>query len=375
MKFKSEKGVTGIDLVVAITIILIAIGTITTIYVNINKTYRSTNRSSVAGKIATDIMTAIDVSYFFEIDKTVDAAGHDNPVEIEGGKDISDLIKVLGSGANNLKIPIGYNVKVSVDEALEPTIASKELLKKIDVEISYLVSGERFAVEFTKYKGRYGATVPERPSQDFTDTDDFDYTPIKYNKLTEVWETTFFGDSTWYEYREQYWPIMVRTPKGTAALVDGQVNIAQNAEVYIWVPQMIEEIGSYYLTATVQELAAGGVMKNNVYTYIRHEKDTIGDDTVLEDEQVSFIYDELDYTTVLNEAAIVVQKGWYKFEFSGTAVTAKRLYDNLNLDRAGALFTYKEGNVISTIEIDKDIFVYKNKDILLEGINNYPVIN
>ena len=375
MRFKSEKGITGIDLVVAITIILIAIGTITTVYVNINKTYRSTNRNSVAGKIATDIMAAIDVSYFFEIETTIDAMGNDNPVVVDGGSDISNLIRLLGSGANNLKIPNGYRVEVSVVEAEEPTIAVKELLKKIDIEISYLVSGEREFVEFTKYKGRYGLSIPERPLQKFDDLENFDYTPIKYNKLSERWEKTFFADTTWYEYRENYWPIMVRTKKGVEPLRDGKVVKAADVEVFVWVPQ-ISNVPSkgFSITTTVEEITAGGLTDQKVYTYMQNEKDNTSDYTIPEDRRVSFLYDELDYRNPQSINDIVIEKGWYKFTKGSAGLTMQSLNGSYNA-LVNNFFEYDDGDIIDSLKINQDIYIYSNKDIVLEKISNFPKIN
>ena len=375
MRFKSEKGITGIDLVVAITIILIAIGTITTVYVNINKTYRSTNRNSVAGKIATDIMAAIDVSYFFEIETTIDAMGNDNPVVVDGGSDISNLIRLLGSGANNLKIPNGYRVEVSVVEAEEPTIAVKELLKKIDIEISYLVSGEREFVEFTKYKGRYGLSIPERPLQQFDDLENFDYTPIKYNKLSERWEKTFFADTTWYEYRENYWPIMVRTKKGVEPLIDGKVVKAADVEVFVWVPQ-ISNVPSkgFSITTTVEELTTGGLTDQKVYTYMQNEKDNTNDYTIPEDRRVSFLYDELDYRNPQSINDIVIEKGWYKFTKGSAGLTMQSLNGSY-IALVNNFFEYDDGDIIDSLKINQDIYIYSNKDIILEKISNFPKIN
>ena len=375
MRFKSEKGITGIDLVVAITIILIAIGTITTVYVNINKTYRSTNRNSVAGKIATDIMAAIDVSYFFEIETTIDAMGNDNPVVVDGGSDISNLIRLLGSGANNLKIPNGYRVEVSVVEAEEPTIAVKELLKKIDIEISYLVSGEREFVEFTKYKGRYGLSIPERPLQKFDDLENFDYTPIKYNKLSERWEKTFFADTTWYEYRENYWPIMVRTKKGVEPLRDGKVVKAADVEVFVWVPQ-ISNVPSkgFSITTTVEEITAGGLTDQKVYTYMQNEKDNTNDYTIPADRRVSFLYDELDYRNPQSINDIVIEKGWYKFTKGSSGLTMQ-LLNGPYTALVNNFFEYDDGDLIDSLNIKQDIYIYSNKDIVFEKISNFPKIN
>lgn len=374
MKFKSQRGVTGIDLVIAISIIILAVGTISTIYVNINKSYRATSRSSVAGKIATDIIAAVDVSYFLEINQN-----NAGTAVVTNGNDIiqmNRLKELLGSGAADLVIPTGYTVEVEVTDAQNPIIAEKEFLKRVDIKISYKVSGESFSTEFVKYKGRYGAIIPERPEQNFTDTDTYKYTPIKYNKLSEQWETTVFGDATWYEYRENYWPIMVRSRKDVQPLKDGQVNRSAGAEVYVWLPQIVENSGVYFLGTTI---TLNGV--TDVYSYKRQDKNTIGDDTVIDDREVDFEYDEVDYSEKFDTSKIVITKGWYKFDFTGT-LSATKLDSGTALYNASDFFIYNAGDEVDEINMKKEILVYrtildhkgngKSENVILGGMVNYP---
>lgn len=371
MKFRSQKGFTGIDLVVAITIILIAVGTITTIYVSINKTYREISRSSVAGKIATDIITAVDITNYFEIEKT-----ETGPITITD-ENVNDLIEKLGSGAEGIKIPNGYTVTLEITEAQSDVINVKQLLKRIDLRISYLVSGEKKEVEFVKYKGRNGAIIPERPNTEFTDTDQYDYTAIKYNKLEYKWESTVFGDSTWYEYGEGLWPVVVKTPTGVAALVDGKINTSAGAVAYVWLPTIGRDPEqsrlSLYAEGIKIDNASGGLV-DSYYLYKRHDIDETAQ--VIEEMQVECMYDEIDYTKEMNSGDLEYNEGWYYFENASSGINAIELETGAENAQVSLLFNYlastDSASIVNTLQLTKDVYIYHNQTIKLKNMLNYP---
>ena len=55
-KLKSQKGVTGVDIVVSITVITLTIVVVTAIYTNIDLTSKNVNRTAGATRIATNIL-------------------------------------------------------------------------------------------------------------------------------------------------------------------------------------------------------------------------------------------------------------------------------------------------------------------------------
>ena len=63
-KLNSEKGVTGVDIVVSVTMIVITIAVVMAIFVNISSSSREVNRTSGATRMATNILENIELMYY-----------------------------------------------------------------------------------------------------------------------------------------------------------------------------------------------------------------------------------------------------------------------------------------------------------------------
>lgn len=66
-KFKTEKGITGVDVAVAISIVVLTIGVVTAIYINTTNKSKESIRYSAATRIATQIVENIQSMTYDEV--------------------------------------------------------------------------------------------------------------------------------------------------------------------------------------------------------------------------------------------------------------------------------------------------------------------
>ena len=72
-KLKNEKGATGADIVVALSIIVLTVAVISMIYVNVNNDSKNVNRTAGATRIATNILENINIMLYDELNNTLNS--------------------------------------------------------------------------------------------------------------------------------------------------------------------------------------------------------------------------------------------------------------------------------------------------------------
>lgn len=131
-RYKREEGVTIIDLVIAIIIMSIFVGVITTLMTGIYKQSLEVQISSNAMSYATIILEKIDEKSFEEVQ---------NPNFVEN---------LQASG--EVTIPEEYTIKLSVEN---PDNASKDVsdvIKKATVTVCYKIRNEEKSISISKLK-------------------------------------------------------------------------------------------------------------------------------------------------------------------------------------------------------------------------------
>ena len=124
----NNKGVTGIDLVLSITILVIFSGTIISIMSSIYKTSQEIEKSENAMSYATIILEKVDEKSYEEV--------------------TSDFVTNLINN-NEIKISDDYSVTFSVTPAGEE---NEDLVKKVNVNVTYNVNGKDKSIIINKLK-------------------------------------------------------------------------------------------------------------------------------------------------------------------------------------------------------------------------------
>lgn len=132
LNIKGNNGITGIDLVVAIIIITIFIGLLTSLMVGLYKQATDIQKSANAMSYATQILEKVDEKTFEEV------------------KDLNFVENLKNSG--EITIPEGYTVTYEVSDL--PDVASEvnEVMQKVKVRIDYKILNEEKSMFLVKLK-------------------------------------------------------------------------------------------------------------------------------------------------------------------------------------------------------------------------------
>ena len=132
LNIKGNNGITGIDLVVAIIIITIFIGLLTSLMVGLYKQATDIQKSANAMSYATQILEKVDEKTFEEV------------------KDLNFVENLKNSG--EITIPEGYTVTYEVSDL--PDVASEvnEVMQKVKVRIDYKILNEEKSMFLMKLK-------------------------------------------------------------------------------------------------------------------------------------------------------------------------------------------------------------------------------
>lgn len=133
MKFKSEKGFTGIDIIVAVIIITLFVSIISVVFYNITITAKSSERKTESTYLATSIIEEIKSKEYDDIITT------DGFVDINNYK--SDNNKILTT-----TVSTGYTAELKV-EIYNPENLENDVVKTISVVVKYKIGKETQSVE------------------------------------------------------------------------------------------------------------------------------------------------------------------------------------------------------------------------------------
>ena len=254
-KLNSEKGVTGVDIVVSITMIIVTISVVMAIYVNINNTSRNVTRTAGATRIATNILEQIEIMYYEELQVKLQEMASDtanvtftrndaelvtyNGEYVIDGKKVPSTYKLF-----NTRVPTGYTVVLNISNVFGAKETSKfDIIKKVDISVKYNVAGleKEVSLSTTKQheKLNYGYNEPIISINNFIDTDTInDYTSLEFKYVYENSSGNFYTTS--------YEEALIKTSYAEASVnpfmivttdnVNAASKVIDNNSIYIWIP-------------------------------------------------------------------------------------------------------------------------------------------
>ncbi len=131
-RYKREEGVTIIDLVIAIIIMSVFVGVITTLMTGIYKQSLEVQISSNAMSYATIILEKIDEKSFEEVQ---------NPNFVENLK-----------ASGEVTIPKEYTIKLNVENPDNVSEEVSDVIKKATVTVNYKIRNEEKSISISKLK-------------------------------------------------------------------------------------------------------------------------------------------------------------------------------------------------------------------------------
>lgn len=271
-KLTNQKGITGIDVVIAITIISITTIAIVALYTNTIVGSKKVTRTSAATRVATSILENVDSMYYAEVEAEIDrlsniANDSDSTktkyvTKQEDNSTNNYTQFTIPSSANevifNSRVNSGYDVILDIKEidgvtqsTSKATISDCSLVIEVKVTVKYKVSNitEEVTLKTVKKRellnecnepdlnlllGKEGATTGEQIKSLNQ------INPIKWSNDTNSYIKTNISDG-WYSYSNKEWAKVVITEQnnseGTFDLSTAKVNNIDSQKVYMWIPR------------------------------------------------------------------------------------------------------------------------------------------
>ena len=222
-KIKNQAGLTGIDITIAVSIIIILVPIVMLVFVNIYTNTESAKRNSEATSYATQIIQETQKMYYTEVTE----------------ENVEKIVE-------QMNIPVGYEVDVAIIPYQENDNTIEDLVKTIEVTISYKVGKEMEMVKLSKIKAKENLIIPNKPELGEQ------YVPVKY-KEDGTWRIISENDTTWYNYTNKNWAIVMsieglEVEDGIEVTTDnkeqliGEV-ITKVTDMYVWIPRYSTQNG------------------------------------------------------------------------------------------------------------------------------------
>ncbi len=245
--FKNEKGATGADIVVALSIIVLTVSVISMVYINLTNGSKNVNRTAGATRIATNILENIDkMSYeqynktFEELTKKTEDAwdiSEDKTTVTFDPKKTPETEKIFET-----KIPKGYKVELISQNVYVNSLPKYDLIKKINVKVTFTVSKTEQNVSLYTSKEREQLAEVNKPDIDSLNVSGKSYVPIKYSTTQKAYVVTDEKDINWYDYSNKVWAMVyvdsldnINSIKNAGKLSTAQANSTGN--IYYWIPR------------------------------------------------------------------------------------------------------------------------------------------
>lgn len=254
-KFKTEKGITGVDVAVAISIVVLTIGVVTAIYINTTNKSKESIRYSAATRIATQIIENIQSMTYDELVYRCSNSNYSSSSSDSDGN-------IFG-----VNIPTGYSASVTA-----PEITSNEVdtIRDVTVNVSFSISNTTETITLYTTKEKELLEQTNRPDLNLIDDySDSSYYAIKYQSGNYI--VTATSDEDWYNYDDGYYALLLKSSTnyeyGTS-LSSSTITSGGNV-LYVWIPRFgLDGSNLAYCYGTSNYKITFSLYDNSLYGYM-----------------------------------------------------------------------------------------------------------
>lgn len=253
MNLRSQKGATGADIMIAISVIVLSVAVVSMIYVNTTLQSRNVTRTAGATRIATNILENIEKLSYTDFIAEYNATKWtliDDDTEDANDRVYIGYKKITNNTAFSTKIPKGYTVYLFG----EPNYGSYtgasnisnqfDLVRNVRLVVTFKVGDMVRAVDFTTSKTREITNEVNPPDTAVLGIQNIanatiKYYPIKYSEDANAYMKTTEDDEEWYNYSNKKWAMILVSSQAESDLFDlnGKVKATSGFEKYVWVPK------------------------------------------------------------------------------------------------------------------------------------------
>ena len=247
-KLKNNKGLTGIDIVVSITIIVIVLGIVTVLYGTYSKKSKEVKRITTATNLAVKVIEYIegaDINTLSDImpplSPTPENPNGEKATEVNSGN--------YGKYGLEATIPNGYAIKIITTIASDNELMNS-LAFQVDVTVTYSVENKDKSITLSTIKKKSGIEEAEKPNikgdiiynnNNLTGNDTVvlsgvSFIPVKYDDGKDGYVKANQYDSEWYSISSKIFPMVVKLKDNENFNRNGIVKLSQCEYIYVWVP-------------------------------------------------------------------------------------------------------------------------------------------
>lgn len=214
-KIKSNNGNTGVDVVIAIGIIVMTMTILLALYMGLYVSNTEIERKTQAINYATQILEKASEYYYADVNLE-----NFRQIQLENGK----------KQISGIEIPKGYNVNINIEQFSENE--QTDVVKNFIVTINYKVSKKEESVTLNLYKTKEILIIPNKP--ELGDSLIAIKPQINNDKVT--YKTTSTIDADWYNFNKKIWPLAITKENTT--------NSISTEDLYVWIPRYAYYIDS-----------------------------------------------------------------------------------------------------------------------------------
>lgn len=305
MNLRSQKGATGTDVIIAITVIVLTIAVVSMIYVNTTLQSRNVTRTAGATRIGTNILENIEklsyTDFIAEYNATKWSA-------VTTGN-YTGFKSITNNTAFSTKIPKGYTVYLYGEPSYGSFSAAADgdkqfdLVRDIRVVVAFSVGDMDRIVDFRTSKTREITNEVNPPDmtvlaiQGITDASK-KYYPIKYSEDAGAYIRTTEDDEEWYDYTNKKWAMVLVSIKPETDLFDlnGKIKASSSDYAkYVWIPKFF-----YSGNESDYKISEFAYLSSSTKAIKDKQELTAGDGTT-----------KLYYNTVANKAATSIEPTYF----------------------------------------------------------------
>lgn len=260
IKLQQNRGFTGIDLTIAVIVIMLFVSLITTLFYNIYLGSASTKRSTIASGYMIDVSEAIQQMAYDEVIEDTAVSGEDTLLKhLQEKCNSGDLEIRRGQITESTQTNKPYTLGVHIYNYNQTAgnTDKLDLVKHVVLTIKYKVGKK---VEIKQTENLKTREIQVKDSLGVVPKMLDGMTPVKWiNEEGGYWQETTISDPSWFDYQNKKWA-NVMLKDGLTADENGRV--LTTGSMFVWIPRYAYKIN--YTDSNNK--SAGGTVEIKILT-------------------------------------------------------------------------------------------------------------
>ena len=232
VKLKKENGIVGSDALIAILIITLFVGLISSLIYNIYLSNSSLKRMSKANSYIIDLAEYTEKIFYDDVTEQ-------NLIEYFNGKYNNEEAKAQSNSEEPAKTPFAVIIGVQNYNQTEGNTEKLDLIKEITITIKYKLGNKNQELSIKKIKSRENLNTPNKPNLGLLNVQEGQIV----NAIKKVNEDSYIvcntNDVNWYNYDNNEYAKVIITNSNVELKIGDIINEIDGT-IYKWIPRYAE---------------------------------------------------------------------------------------------------------------------------------------